>query len=93
MIELLGVGVPRAGGRWPLHRVSARFRRGEIVLIVSRRAERDGLLDAVTGRRIPDEGLVRLSCSADRMTCSGNRRQVSAIGAPPARYYRRMSDR
>jgi ABC-type phosphate/phosphonate transport system ATPase subunit len=59
MIELLGVGAPREDGGWLLHRVCARFRRGEITVVVSRDpAERRTLLDAVTARIVPDEGRV-----------------------------------
>lgn len=59
MIELLGVGASRQDGGWLLHRVCARFRRGEIAVVVSRDpAERRTLLDAVTARIVPDEGRV-----------------------------------
>lgn len=59
MIELRGVGAPREDGGWLLHRVCARFRRGEITVVVSRDpAERQTLLDAVTARIVPDEGRV-----------------------------------
>jgi ABC-type phosphate/phosphonate transport system ATPase subunit len=59
MIELLGVGAPREDGGWLLHRIYARFRRGEITVVVSRDpAERRTLLDAVTARIVPDEGRV-----------------------------------
>src|SRR3989442_15193686 len=57
MIELLGVGAPREGGGWMLHRVCAQFRRGEVTLVVSRLPEeRDALLDAVAARIVPEEG-------------------------------------
>jgi ABC-type phosphate/phosphonate transport system ATPase subunit len=59
MIELLGVGAPRADGGWLLHRVCARFRRGQITVVVSRNPdERRALLDAVTARIVPNEGRV-----------------------------------
>ena len=62
MIELLGVGAPRAGGGWRLHRVCASFRRGEVTLVVSHLPEeRDALLDAVGARIVPDEGRVWIS--------------------------------
>ena len=62
MIELLGVGAPRAGGGWRLHRVCASFRRGEVTLVVSHLPEeRDALLDAVGARIVPDEGRVWVS--------------------------------
>jgi phosphonate transport system ATP-binding protein len=59
MIELLGVGAPRADGGWLLHRVCARFSRGQVTVVVSRDpAERRALLDAVTARLVPNEGRV-----------------------------------
>src|SRR2546425_7362178 len=59
MIELLGVGAPREDGGWLLHRVCARFRRGEVAVVASRDPEqRRALLDAVTARMVPDEGRV-----------------------------------
>jgi phosphonate transport system ATP-binding protein len=59
MIELLGVGAPREDGGWLLHRVCARFRRGEIAVVASRDPdERRTLLDAITGRLVPEEGRV-----------------------------------
>ena len=62
MIELLGVGAPRAGGGWRLHRVCASVRRGEVTLVVSHLPEeRDALLDAVGARIVPDEGRVWIS--------------------------------
>jgi phosphonate transport system ATP-binding protein len=59
MVDLLGVGAPRADGGWLLHRVCARFRHGEVTLVVSPRTdERLALLDAVTARLVPEEGRV-----------------------------------
>jgi phosphonate transport system ATP-binding protein len=59
MIELLGVGAPKAGGGWRLHRVCATFGRGEVTLVVSHLPEeRDALLDAVVARLLPQEGRV-----------------------------------
>jgi phosphonate transport system ATP-binding protein len=59
MIELLGVGAPKADGGWRLHRVCATFRRGEVTLVVSHLPEeRDALLDAVVARLLPQEGRV-----------------------------------
>jgi phosphonate transport system ATP-binding protein len=62
VIELLGVGVPRSDGRgWLLHRVCTRLGSRDLIAVVSRDpAERLALLDAVTGRRLPDEGRVYL---------------------------------
>ncbi len=62
MIELLGVGVPRNDGTWLLHRVCARWPRGQIVLVVSESpAKRLALLDIVAGRLVPAEGRAWLS--------------------------------
>ncbi|HKQ66075.1 MAG TPA: hypothetical protein VJZ73_13770 [Methylomirabilota bacterium] len=62
MIELLGVGVPRAAGGWSLHRVCASFRRGETTVIVSHLAEERGaLLDVIAARIMPEEGRVWIS--------------------------------
>ena len=62
MIELLGIGSPRADGGWKLHRVCASFRRGETTLVISHRPEeRDALLDAVAARLLPEEGRVWIS--------------------------------
>src|SRR5499426_4155635 len=62
MIELLGVGAPRADGGWRLHRVCASFRRAEVTLVVSQLPEeRHALLDAVAARFVPDEGRVWIS--------------------------------
>jgi ABC-type phosphate/phosphonate transport system ATPase subunit len=60
MIELLGLGVPRArGAGWLLHRVCARVDARALTVVVSRDAgERLALLDAVAGRLLPDEGRV-----------------------------------
>jgi phosphonate transport system ATP-binding protein len=59
MIELLGVGAPKADGGWRLHRVCATFGRGEVTLVVSHLPEeRDALLDAVVARLLPQEGRV-----------------------------------
>jgi ABC-type phosphate/phosphonate transport system ATPase subunit len=65
MIELLGVGVPRArGGGWLLHRVCATLEAGDLTLVLSTDpAERAVLLDAITGRRVPEEGRVWVSRS------------------------------
>ena len=59
MIELLGVGVRDAQNAWLLRKVCARLDRGTLAAIVSSSAVQSAaLLDAVTGRRIPDEGRV-----------------------------------
>jgi ABC-type phosphate/phosphonate transport system ATPase subunit len=57
VIELLGVGVPRPGGGWLLHRVCARSRPGEFTLVVARDPdEREALFEVLTARLIPEEG-------------------------------------
>jgi ABC-type phosphate/phosphonate transport system ATPase subunit len=62
MIELLGVGVPRERGGWLLHRVCATLEAGEVTVVLSADpAERIALLDAITGRRLPEEGRVWVS--------------------------------
>jgi ABC-type phosphate/phosphonate transport system ATPase subunit len=59
VIELLGIGVPRAGGGWLLRGVCATLEAGEVTIVVSADAGRRGaLLDAITGRRVPHEGRV-----------------------------------
>jgi len=59
VIELLGVGLPRAGGGWLLHRVCATLEAGELTAVVSGDVEeRRALLDAIVGRRVPEEGRV-----------------------------------
>ena len=57
MIELLGIGVPNEVGGWLLHRVSARWERGQLIAVVSALpAERLALVDTVAGVRVPEEG-------------------------------------
>ena len=59
MIELLGVGVQDGQKLWRVRTVSARFQRGTLSAIVAGSpAEAAPLLDAVTGRRVPEEGRV-----------------------------------
>ncbi len=59
MIDLLGIGVPRADGGRLLHQVCSRIPSGALTAVVSRQAEeRLALLDSVTGRRVPEEGRV-----------------------------------
>jgi phosphonate transport system ATP-binding protein len=62
VIELLGIGVPGGRGGWRLHRVCATLEAGEVTAVLSSDpGERGALLDAVTGRRVPDEGRVWVS--------------------------------
>jgi ABC-type cobalamin/Fe3+-siderophores transport system ATPase subunit len=59
MIELLGIGMPAADGRWLFRALSTRVERAELIAVVSEdREARLALLDAVAGRRIPPEGRV-----------------------------------
>jgi ABC-type ATPase involved in cell division len=59
VIELLGVGVRRAGGGWLLHRVCTTLEAGDLTVVLSTAPEeRLALLDAISGRRVPDEGRV-----------------------------------
>jgi ABC-type branched-subunit amino acid transport system ATPase component len=57
MIELLGVGVRQGKDDWLVRNACARLEAGELTLVVSSRAaERRALIDAVAGKRVPDEG-------------------------------------
>src|SRR5262245_19354967 len=57
MIELLGVGVANETGGWLLHRVSARWSRGQLIAVVSElSSERVALVDTVGGCLVPTEG-------------------------------------
>jgi ABC-type branched-subunit amino acid transport system ATPase component len=59
MIELLGVGVRRNGTTWILRNVCARLEAGDLTLVASPEPQgRRALIEAVTGRRVPDEGRV-----------------------------------
>jgi ABC-type uncharacterized transport system ATPase subunit len=59
MIELLGIGVADDAAGWLLRRLCARIGRGVLTLVVSARPEeRRAFLDAVSGRRVPQEGRV-----------------------------------
>ena len=57
MIELLGVGVRRDKSTWILRNVCARLEAGDLALVASPEPQgRRALIEAVTGRRVPDEG-------------------------------------
>jgi ABC-type phosphate/phosphonate transport system ATPase subunit len=61
MIELLGVGVKGERGGWLVQRLCARLERGTVTAVAGSPAERAAVLDAVAGRRIPEEGRVWIS--------------------------------
>ena len=57
MIELLGVGVRRDKSTWILRNVCARLEAGDLALVASSEPQgRRALIEAVTARRVPDEG-------------------------------------
>lgn len=59
VIELLGVGVHDGREQWLFRNACARFDRGTLsVIVAGSPAPSAALLDAVTGRRIPDEGRI-----------------------------------
>jgi zinc transport system ATP-binding protein len=59
MIELLGVGVRRNKTSWILRNVCARLEAGDLTLVASLDPQgRRALIEAVAGRRVPDEGRV-----------------------------------
>jgi ABC-type phosphate/phosphonate transport system ATPase subunit len=59
VIELLGIGMSSREGGWLLRRVCTTLEAGEITLVLGRDpASRAALLDAITGRRVPEEGRV-----------------------------------
>lgn len=59
MVDLLGVGMTDGAAGWLLRRVCARIRPGALTLVVSRQSSpRQALLDAVAGRRVPQEGRI-----------------------------------
>jgi ABC-type branched-subunit amino acid transport system ATPase component len=59
MIELLGVGVRCKRTTWILRNVCARLEAGDLTLVASPEPQgRRALIEAVTGRRVPDEGRV-----------------------------------
>ena len=59
MIELLGVGIPRRDHGWLLHRICVTLGAGDLTVVLSADVEeRRALLDAIAGRRLPDQGRV-----------------------------------
>jgi ABC-type phosphate/phosphonate transport system ATPase subunit len=79
VIELLGVGVPRAEGGWLLHRVCTQLDPGAVTLVISRDArERLALLDAIGGVLVPEEGRVYVSRLPVSRDSGGRLRSVLA---------------
>ena len=59
VVDVLGIGVADGtDGAWLLRRVCARMERPAeaIAVVAGERAQREAFLDAIAGRRIPDEG-------------------------------------
>jgi ABC-type phosphate/phosphonate transport system ATPase subunit len=81
MIELFGIGVADDSAGWLLRRVSARIGSGVLTLVVSRRPqERRAFLDAVSGRRVPQEGRVWVNgIPVARDTASRLRARVAEV--------------
>lgn len=92
MIELLGVGLPRAGGGWLLHRVCAALEAGELTVVVSDDdEERRALLDAIVGRRVPQEGRVWVNRVPVMTGAAGRVRRLSGEVDPGTRLVERRS--
>ncbi len=81
VIELLGVGIPRAGGGWLLRRASARLEPGALTLVLSADPdERRALIDALTARLVPTEGRVYVAgIPLDRESLRRVRARVGAV--------------
>ena len=91
MIELLGVGVAAAGGRWLLRGVCARLDRGLLTTVVAGSpAQSAALLDAVSGKLIPNEGRVWVNRQPlMRETAGRIRANVADVGrVAPCREHR-----
>ncbi len=59
MVDLLGIGMTDGAAGWLLRRICARIGPGALTLVVSRQSSpRRALLDAVAGRRVPQEGRI-----------------------------------
>jgi ABC-type phosphate/phosphonate transport system ATPase subunit len=92
VIELLGVGLARAGGRWSLHRVCATLEAGELTVVVSDDdEERRALLDAIVGRRVPEEGRVWVNRVPVMQGAAGRVRRLSGEVDPRAVLVERRS--
>jgi ABC-type cobalamin/Fe3+-siderophores transport system ATPase subunit len=81
VIELLGVGVRGEADGWRLHRVCARWERGQLIAVVSKApAERLALVDAVAGCLVPAEGRVWLDrVPLSRETMSAARARLGDV--------------
>lgn len=81
MIELLGIGVADDAAGWLLRGVCARIGPGILTLVVSQRPqERRAFLDAVSARRVPQEGRVWLNgIPVARDTASRLRGRVAEV--------------
>ena len=81
MIELLGIGMTDGTAGWLLRGVCARIGPGVLTLVVSRRPQgRRAFLDAVSGRRVPQEGRVWVNgIPVTRDTSSWLRRRVVEV--------------
>ena len=81
MIELLGVGVHDRRRGWQLRQVTATFDTGTLVAVTaSPTDDTQALLDAVSGRRIPNEGRVWIDrLPLMRETASRVRRRIAHI--------------
>jgi ABC-type phosphate/phosphonate transport system ATPase subunit len=92
MIELLGIGVPRPGGGWLLHRVCATLEAGELTVVTSAdAAERHALLDAITGRPVATEGRVWIDRVPVMAATSSRVRRLCAEIDPAAGLVERRS--
>lgn len=85
MIELLGVGVQDEQKAWRLRKACARFDPGTLSAVVAG-APADGaaVLDALSGRRIPEEGRVWVTRVPLMRETRGRR-----VDKPPCRTTRR----
>jgi ABC-type phosphate/phosphonate transport system ATPase subunit len=81
MIELLGIGVADEVAGWLLRGVCARIGPGILTLVVSQRPqERRAFLDAVSARRVPQEGRVWVNgIPVARDTASHLRARVAEV--------------
>ncbi len=92
MIELLGVGLPRDEGGWLLHRVCATLEAGELTVVVSDAdEERRALLDAIVGRRVPEEGRVWVNRVPMMAGAAGRVRRLSGEVDPATGLVERRS--